>query len=221
MFQAQRNQSSSRFPRAAAKRSLCALALLVGASCSRSNAFHRQEASAAARQQLPFHEKVGSSSEQRTPPERFPASAATRSFTIPEGTLLTVCLEDHFVLSRARSGDLFSASVVQPLIIGGERFVREGDRVTGKVEFSQSPKPASGRSLATGYVRLTLTTITVDNRELSLRTSSLFARTSMFPVSFRSNSPVEKNFPRTESRILTFRLSAPLAVTAPLALASR
>ncbi|MGA8761562.1 MAG: hypothetical protein WB562_01625, partial [Candidatus Sulfotelmatobacter sp.] len=67
----------------------------------------------------------------------------------------------------------------------------------------------STASRSTGYVRLTLSTITIDGKRLPLQTSSLFAQGTVQPI-VRSDgvaNPSGIRLPR--GRRLTFRLTVP------------
>jgi hypothetical protein len=60
----------------------------------------------------------------------------------------------------------------QPIIVNGETVVPRGARVTGRVISAK----ASGHLTDPGYIRLTLATLSIDGKDLSIQTSSLFAK---------------------------------------------
>lgn len=92
--------------------------------------------------------------------------------TVPAGTELVVML-DHAVSSeQQKSGDSFSATVSEPIVVAGKTIVPSGARVKGTVVSAK----ASGRLKGVAQLTLTLREVEVDGKEIALETNS-FART--------------------------------------------
>ena len=210
------------------KSSLFALCLVVGLSlaqgCARTERLHAADASATAtsKQQLPFHPDSGQASASEgtahaasTDPKltsNLPFLNASHARVLPSGTLLTVQLEGSLSANRVHAGDAFAASVAAPLVVDGRTLIERGTEVTGRVEAARS-RPGSS------YVRLALSTITVEGTRLELQTSSLFAGGAVrelqvssggTPSTRKSESP---GVPK--GRRLTFRLTAPVTLNDP------
>lgn len=196
-----------------------ALGLIASQGCARSQPMHSgANSSVASTQPLPFHpeKQHGSNSEPSVP-----ASAANPGLAkgvpfrpisdravLPAGTLLTVQLESSLLATRVRPGDNFTATVADPLLVNGNTLIERGSKVTGRVEAAES-------RTGSGYVRLTLSTLTVDGAPVTLQTSSLFARGSsrQFNASARNVSSRQSGGVRVrKGRRLTFRLTAPLTL---------
>ncbi len=186
-------------------------------------------------QKLPFppdtdHASPSDSAHPALPPDPksatgLPFRAASRPRILPSGTLLTVQLEDSLSTANVHPGDVFSASVAAPLTIDGDIFIERGTTVTGRVESAQSPADHPGLIPGAGYFRLSLNAITIGGRPVALQTSSLFARgtTEQLNVSSRGNSIDQPagGVQVRKGRRLTFRLTAPVTLDDPNALANR
>jgi hypothetical protein len=203
----------------------------MGVSCSGSGAFRHSQGAATSSngsQQLPFHNSTESVADDNSRPaipgEGLPISTlpSVISHVIPSGTLVTVRLDDPMPISRVRAGDSFTASLVDPLILDGETLAKSGDPVTGHIESAQPSVLQRGAKPVAGYVRLTLTTISVDHRAIPVQTSSLFARAEIRSGKnlTLSNSKADRGRIQ-KGRLLTFRLSAPLSIGEEKALARR
>jgi hypothetical protein len=144
---------------------------------------------------------------------------------VPAGTLVTVQLERSLVPSKVRAGDPFTASVAGPLIIDGDTLVERGTSVSGRVESAQTPENRAGRGLgpgsSLGYIRLSLTAITVEGRQLALQTSSLFAKGAVQPIGLASGERSDPGGVILKGRPLTFRLTAPLTLGETSSVADR
>jgi len=199
------------------------LALGLALACSRSEPLHRSDANAAAAEQgLPFHSDTAQPSVTdgaSAPVILDPKQAASLPFRadghprlLPAGSLLTVQLEDTISTGRSRAGDEFAASVSAPLVIDHDTLVPRGATVTGRIESARSLPAGRGRSAGSGYFRLTLSSIMIEDRQVALQTSSLFARGTLQPV---AGIGVPKG------RRLTFRVTAPVALDEPNSTANR
>jgi hypothetical protein len=163
-------------------------------------------------------------------PDQLPFRVASLPRTVQRGTLLTVELGKSLAPARIRPGDAFPATVTEPVAFDGGTVIDAGTAVTGRVESAQAPGPQVGLGgtaagiLRAGYVRLTLSAITVGGKSISLQTSSLFARTSVSQTrkaSGNDSSTAGDSGSVPRGRRLTFRLTAPLTLDVTSALAAR
>jgi hypothetical protein len=92
--------------------------------------------------------------------------------TIPAGTSVSVRLQQSVSSASARPGDRFDAVLDSPLVVNGRTVVAKGTPVTGRV---MQAKP-SGRLHNSGYLRLTLASITVNGRSVPVQASSIFVQ---------------------------------------------
>jgi hypothetical protein len=157
-----------------------------------------------------------------------PFLTASHSRSLPTGALITVRLENSLSISQARPGDSFTALVAGPLNLEGGMLIHSGTPVIGRVEFVQPSSIRPGLAPDPGYLRLALNTITIDGRALELQTSSLFAKGTIQAAEPLMASSVgggvksrSGQFRIQKGRRLTFRLTAPVTVADPSALAKR
>ena len=192
-----------------------ALGLSLGQGCAPSEPLHRSDAaSPSTEQELPFHPDTDQAlaSEGAHPAvlpdpkvtSALPFRAEAHPRILPSGTLLTVKLEDALSAAKVRAGDTFLASVAANLAIDGNPIIERGATATGHVESVRADDHS-------GYFQLTLTAITVEGRQLALRTSSLFARGT---VQQPRGIQVQKG------RRLTFRLTSPVTLDEPKSVAN-
>jgi len=227
---AQRRPSSSRLVKLVLLATVVAAASM-GAGCSGSGAFRRSQGvatSSSGPQQLPFHNSPESVADDNSRPaipgEGLPISTLPSAMpnVIPSGTLVTVRLDDPMRISRVHPGDSFTACLANPLMLGGETLARSGDPVNGRIEWAQPSVLQRGAKPVAGYVRLTLTTISVDHRAIPVQTSSLFARAEIRSGKNLTLSNFKADRGRIQKgRLLTFRLNAPLSIAEEKALARR
>ena len=202
------------------------LALGLSQGCVRSEPLKPATASASSgnKQKLPFHQEVqqASASEASDPaiapdprlPGGLPFPAASRTRVLPAGTLLTVRLENSLSAVSVHGGEAFAASVAAPLVLEGETAIERGAEVTGRVEAAQSRR-------GSGYVRLTLTAITVGGTPLAVQTSSLFSRGTVKGMNVSSSGASLTHTQKSggtripKGRRLTFRLIAPVTLNEP------
>ena len=178
-------------------------------------------ASSGSKQKLPFHEDIQQASAKEKEvgadpaispepklPGGLPFPAGTRARVLPPGTLLTVQLENSLSAINVHSGDNFAARVAAPLVVEGDTLIQSGTEVIGRVEAAQSRR-------GSGYVRLTLSEITVDGWPLALQTSSLFARGTPRHLASSVGNPSTPGLGGVrvpKGRRLTFRLTAPVTL---------
>jgi hypothetical protein len=140
------------------------LVLAWAAGCSRQPGVQGSEENAANEQQLPFDraaDKGGISPTGSITPQGIPA-----------GTPVTIRLQSSLSSAASRSGDSFDAVLDEPIIVDGQTVAPRGAAITGRVVAAK----ASGHLQDPGYLRLTLTSISVNGKSLPLQTSSLFAK---------------------------------------------
>lgn len=92
--------------------------------------------------------------------------------SLPAGTPITIRLQSAVSSASSRAGDRFQAVLDEPIIVQGQTVAPRGAVVTGKVV---AAKP-SGRLSDPGYLRLTLASITLNGKAVSLTTSSIFVK---------------------------------------------
>jgi hypothetical protein len=134
------------------------------------------------------------------------------SQTLPAGTLLSVRLTNPIATDNPSFSGVFDAVLDEAILAEGDVLLPRGASVAGRVESAR----ASGLRRNRSYLRLTLDSVKVGNRELPIQTSSLFVRAVAAAAVFGSGSSPQ--VVRLESgRRLTFRLSEPFSMANPLA----
>jgi len=137
---------------------------------------------------------------------------------IPPGTQITIRLQAAISSIASHSGDGFDAVLDKPILFQGQTIAPAGSAVRGKVLAAK----ASGRSQDPGFLRITLTEISLQGRILSLQTSSIFAKgISRHRRKFRGGAEAVKEITKTAGKTsnrdagfspqeqLTFRLTQP------------
>ena len=92
--------------------------------------------------------------------------------SIPAGTPITVRLQSSLSSEASRAGDSFEAVLDEPIIIQGQTVAPRGATLTGTVTAAK----ASGRLQDPGYLKVTLTAISLNGKSLPVQTSSVFAK---------------------------------------------
>lgn len=100
------------------------------------------------------------------------SSLVPSSITVPAGTVIAVRLQNTVSSATASPGESFDAVLDEPLVIKGQTVADRGAAVTGRVVEAKS----SGRLHSSGYLRLTLASITIKGKAVPVQTSSLFAK---------------------------------------------
>jgi hypothetical protein len=134
---------------------------------------------------------------------------------LPAGTLLSVRLNEAISADSRGQGSTFTASLDEPIMMDGRTALASGANVVGRVESAQASSPSDRR----GYLCMTLNSIEVGGRDLSVSTSTLFAKGTTGAHSGRD--PDKSAVQLERGRHLTFRLSEPLSLSVPLAVSSR
>jgi hypothetical protein len=93
----------------------------------------------------------------------------SKPVTLPEGTVLTVRLNDTVSSKRNNSGDKFTATVEEPVEADGKVVIPKGAEVTGTVT---DAKPL-GRFKGGAALRLVLDSVTVKDSRYNIQTSAV------------------------------------------------
>lgn len=191
---------------------LLATGLAFGLACERSQPDEPADSALPpAEKKVPFHEgdDQAAPADAQASPVAYPLSTGTVPFRgsaariVPPGTLVTVQLQRTLSSMKIHPGDTFTAVVAAPLTVNGDTLIDRGAPVTVQVESARSLRYQPGSFPVSGYIRLSLSAINVDGKQLPLQTSSLFAR-GLQQKSDGVRIP--------KGRDLTFRLTAPLGL---------
>jgi len=101
----------------------------------------------------------------------FGKEAETEPLLVRENTMIYVRLQQPLSSASAQVGQRFTALLDEPLLAGDQTVAAGGTAVTGTVVAVRE----SGHLHNAGYIRITLTAIQVNGREIPLETSSVFA----------------------------------------------
>lgn len=201
------------------------LVLVLTAGCSRRLGLGADGTSQTDPHDLPFHGDADAAaageaaSRPRVPDQRGTSSElpfdSSASPILPAGTLLTVRLESPLASSRRDSGKTFVAAIDEPVMVDGRALIPQEAQVKGFIESAR----VSATNRRTGYLRLTLDSIRIGDKELPLPTSSLFARGIIDDAGDDSGTTASR-LPQMaaqrevirlrKGRLLTFRLTAAL-----------
>ena len=96
--------------------------------------------------------------------------AESKPLTVPANTAVYVRLQQSISSATAQSGQSFSAVLDEPLVVEGQTLAPQGAAVTGKVVAARE----SGHLHNAGYLRITLSSITVKGKSVPLQTNSVF-----------------------------------------------
>jgi hypothetical protein len=106
------------------------------------------------------------------PPEPEP-TPAPRQATLTAGTLVSVRLRDSISSDRYHAGDLFTATLDQPLVVDGMVIAEKGARAEGKIVESQQ----AGRVKGLASIALELTSVKLsDGQHVEISTDSFTKR---------------------------------------------
>lgn len=89
---------------------------------------------------------------------------------IPASTAIYVRLQQALSSKSARPGEKFSAVLDEPLMVDDQSVAPKGAPVEGRVVAARD----SGRLHNSGYLRITLCSITVNGKSIPLQTNSMF-----------------------------------------------
>ncbi len=91
---------------------------------------------------------------------------------VPKGTPIYVRLDQTISSTTAQAGEHFSAVLDEPLEVDGQTVVPQGTKVNGQVVAASE----SGRLHNAGYLRLTLSSLMLNGKEVAIQTSSIFVK---------------------------------------------
>lgn len=92
---------------------------------------------------------------------------AAQTVTIPEGTILNVRINQTLHSDRNENGDVFSAILVEPLVVNGFVIAERGSRLDGRITNAQR----AGRVKGTASLSIRLTTLyTADKQRVAIDT---------------------------------------------------
>lgn len=207
------------------------LALALALSCSRKLGLANNDGTGQSDpRDLPFHgdaDAGGAGETASRVPDQSDSSSNALLFNsapphLPAGALLTVRLQSTLITAKPDGGKTFRAVVEDPVTIEGRTVIPRDAEVKGRVESARVSDAVRRR---TGYLRLTLDSVRVGDRDVALSTSSLFARAMIASTSRDSATQGSRarsiaNRPGVVSlqkgRRLTFRLTAPLVLGQPV-----
>jgi hypothetical protein len=96
----------------------------------------------------------------------------SKPITVPEGTVLTVRLNETVSSKKNHSGDTFSGTVQQPVEVEGKVVIPKGSAVTGTVA---DAKPL-GKIKGAATLRLVLDSVTVKDSKYDIQTTAVARR---------------------------------------------
>jgi hypothetical protein len=96
--------------------------------------------------------------------------SGTDGFELSKGTPIYVRLQQPISSTTAETGQSFSAVLDEPLMVNGRIVAPEGALVKGRVVAARK----SGHLHDAGYLRVTLSSLSVNGREVPIQTSSMF-----------------------------------------------
>jgi hypothetical protein len=104
-----------------------------------------------------------------TPQQQLPFVEG-KALVVPANTAIYVRLQQSISSATAQPGQNFSAELDEPLVVEGQMLAPKGAPVTGKVVAARD----SGRLHNAGYLRITLSSITLNGKTVPLQTNSVF-----------------------------------------------
>jgi hypothetical protein len=102
-------------------------------------------------------------------PQKLPF-AEPKPLILPANTAVYVRLQEPLSSSTAQSGQVFTAVLDEPLVIDEKTIAPKGAPVMGKVVAARE----SGHLHNSGFLRITLASITVNGKSIPVRTTSMY-----------------------------------------------
>ena len=93
-----------------------------------------------------------------------------KPLVVPANTAIYVRLQQSLSSATAQTGQDFSAVLDEPLVVDGQTLAPQGAAVTGKVVAVRE----SGHLHNAGYLRITLSSLTLNGKTVPLQTNSVF-----------------------------------------------
>lgn len=142
--------------------------------------------------------------------------AEAKPLVVPVDTIIWVHLKEPLTAADAEAGQDFSAVLDEALLVDNQVVASQGAAVSGKVVAARE----SGRLHRAGYVRIRLSSIAINGKQIPLATSSVIAASGsvhshsfslLAANSFHDTGGKQAGF--TPGQRLGFRLTQPLTVT--------
>lgn len=102
--------------------------------------------------------------------------AKSQIIEVPTGSPVYIRLQDPISSATAQEGQSFPAVLDEPIVVEGQTIAAQGTVVTGRVVAARQ----SVHLHDAGYLRLTLSSITLNGKTVPLQTSSLFVKGGSF-----------------------------------------
>lgn len=96
--------------------------------------------------------------------------SGSKQLVVPANSAIYVRLQESLYSANAREGQTFNAVLDQPLVVDDQTIAPQGTAVTGTVVAVRE----SGRLHNAGYLRIALTSITLNGKPVPLQTNSVF-----------------------------------------------
>jgi hypothetical protein len=96
------------------------------------------------------------------------------AITIPQGTVITVRLNDTVSSKASNAGDGFSATVADPVTIGGRTVIKQGATARGSVVDAKSMGHFKGGAL----LEVRLDSVSIEGKETPIQTSAVARQVS-------------------------------------------
>jgi hypothetical protein len=104
---------------------------------------------------------------QQAPPPPQAARYAPTTITLPAGSWVTIRLNEPLSSDHNQTGDAFTGTLLEPIIVNGLMIARRGETVTGIVTEAQK----AGRVSGVSHLKLELTGIQLaDGRQIQVKT---------------------------------------------------
>jgi len=102
-----------------------------------------------------------------TPDKGAEAKAVPQTITIPEGTDITVRLGETLSSKNSHAGDSFSATVAEPVSVGGKTVIEQGAHARGTVVDAKGMGHFKGGAL----LEVRLNSVSINDKETTIHTS--------------------------------------------------
>lgn len=97
------------------------------------------------------------------------SSLVPNRITIPQGTAVTVRMQSGVSSANAQAGETFSATLDEPIVVGGRTVAKTGAAVVGKVVAARR----TGRLHNPGYLKIALASIVIDGKQVPVSSTSV------------------------------------------------
>jgi len=107
-----------------------------------------------------------------TPAAKAPIAPAVQTVTIPADTMLTVAMIDAVGTDTNKAGDMFSASLAEPVVVNGKTVLPKGMKVRGRIETLEEPGRVKGKA----SISLVLTQLVRNGKTYAIATHPFTAQ---------------------------------------------